>query len=67
MSLTDIVFTGCLSDDHPIVIKLPASLEEMDDWQKGRKSIGEAMPRLSQAQVDFLMHGLEPLDFNSER
>lgn len=67
MSHTDFILTSCLTDDNPKVIKIPASLEELDDWQKGRKSIGEAMPRLSQAQVDFLMYGLEPLDFNTER
>jgi len=67
MSHTDFIFYSCLTDDNPKVIRIPASLEELDDWQKGRKSIGEAMPRLSQSQVDFLMYGLEPLDFSTER
>ena len=66
MSHIDFIFRACLTDDTPVVIKLPTTLEEIDDWQKGRKSIGEA-PRLSQAQIDFLMYGLEPLDFNTER
>ena len=49
-------FICCLTDDHPKVVwELPASLEELDDWQKGRKDIGVAMPQLSPAEMDFLI------------
>jgi hypothetical protein len=67
MSHTDFIFSACLSDDYPIVIKLPTTLEEMDDWQKGRLSAGEAMPRMSSKELDLIMGRLSPLDFNAER
>ncbi len=67
MSLIDMVFTACLTEDNPVVIKLPTTLEEMDDWQKGRLSAGEAMPRLSAKELDLVTGRLSPLDFNSER
>ena len=51
-------FVCCLTDDHPKVVELPASLEELDDWQKGRKDIGVAMPQLSHAELDFLINGI---------
>ena len=51
-------FICCLTDDHPKVVELPASLEEIDDWQKGRKEIGVAMPQLSSAEIDFLVYGV---------
>ena len=51
-------FICCLSDDNPKVIELPVSLQNLDDWQKGRKEIGVAMPQLSAPEIDFLMHGL---------
>ena len=64
---TSFVFHACLTDDHPIVIKLPTTLEEMDAWQKGRLSAGEAMPRLSTQELDLIQGRLSPLDFNTER
>ena len=67
MSHTDFILTSCLSDDNPVVIKLPTTLEEMDDWQKGRLSAGEAMPRLSSKELDLITGRLSPLDFNTER
>jgi len=48
---------------HRNVVKtvdLPVSLEELDNWQKNRMSAAEAMPRLSQAQLDFLTRGIYP-------
>ena len=51
-------FICCLTDDVPKVVELPASLEELDDWQKGRKDIGVAMPQLSPAEMDFLIYGI---------
>lgn len=51
-------FICCLTDQHPKVVEIPATLEQMDDWQKGRKEIGVAMPKLSAPEIDFLMHGL---------
>jgi len=51
-------FICCLTDDHPKVVELPATLEEIDDWQKGRKDIGVAMPQLSPAELDFLINGI---------
>ena len=51
-------FICCLTDDYPKVVELPASLEELDDWQKGRKDIGVAMPQLSPAEMDFLIYGI---------
>jgi len=67
MSHTDFLFTSCLTDDHPVVIKLPLTLEEMDAWQKGRLSAGEAMPRLSVQELDLIQGRLSPLNFNAER
>lgn len=67
MSHTDFIFHACLSDDHPVVIKLPTTLEEMDAWQKGRLSAAEAMPRLSAKELDLIQGRLSPLDFNTER
>ena len=67
MSHTDFIFRACLTDDNPVVIKLPTTLEEMDDWQKGRLSAGEAMPRLTGKELDLITGRLSPLDFNSER
>ena len=51
-------FICCLTDDKPRVVEIPASLEELDDWQKGRKDIGVAMPQLSPAEMDFLIYGV---------
>jgi len=51
-------FICCLTDAAPKVVELPASLEELDDWQKGRKDIGVAMPQLSPAEMDFLIYGI---------
>lgn len=51
-------FVCCLTDDHPKVVEIPASFEDLDDWQKGRKEIGVAMPQLSPAEMDFLMYGI---------
>ena len=51
-------FVCCLTDDHPKVVELPASLEEIDDWQKGRKDLRVAMPQLSPAEIDFLLYGI---------
>ncbi len=51
-------FICCLTDDHPKVVELPTSLEELDDWQKGRKDLGVAMPQLSPAEMDFLIYGV---------
>jgi len=67
MSHTDFIFRACLSDDHPVVIKLPVTLEEMDAWQKGRLNAGEAMPRMSSRELDLITGRLSPLDFNTER
>jgi len=66
MSNTDFIFRACLTDDHPVVIKLPTTLEEMDAWQKGRLSAGEAMPRMSTKELDLIQGRLSPLDFNTE-
>jgi|GEM_PF-2707050 len=66
MSHTDFIFRACLTDDHPVVIKLPTTLEEMDAWQKGRLSAGEAMPRLSAKELALIEGRLSPLDFNTE-
>jgi len=43
-------------------VDLPVTLEEVDNWQKNRMSAAEAMPRLSQVQLDFLTRGLYPDD-----
>ncbi len=51
-------FICCLTEEHPKVVEISATLEQMDDWQKGRKEIGVAMPQLSAPEIDFLMHGL---------
>jgi len=51
-------FICCLSDDVPKVIELPVTLQDLDDWQKGRKDIGVAMPQLSPAEADFLIYGV---------
>lgn len=51
-------FLCCLSDPSPKVVEIPATLEQIDDWQKGRKAFGVAMPHLSPPEIDFLMHGL---------
>ena len=67
MSHTDFIFSACLTDEHPVVIKLPVTLEEMDAWQKGRLSAGEAMSRLSAKELDLIQGRLSPLDFNTER
>ncbi len=39
-------------------VVLPGTQEELDNWQKNRMSAGAAMPRLSQAQLDFLVYGV---------
>lgn len=39
-------------------VVLPVTQEELDNWQKNRMSAGAAMPRLSQAQLDFLVYGV---------
>jgi len=51
-------FVCCLSDPSPKVVEIPATLEQIDDWQKGRKDIGAAMPQLSPAEMDFLIYGI---------
>ena len=51
-------FVCCLTDDHPKVVELPVSIQNLDDWQKGRKDVGVAMPRLSSAEIDFLIYGV---------
>lgn len=39
-------------------VVLPVTQQELDNWQKNRMSAGAAMPRLSQAQLDFLVYGV---------
>ena len=51
-------FVCCLTDDHPKVVELPVSIQDLDDWQKGRKDIGVAMPQLTPAEMDFLIYGV---------
>lgn len=51
-------FVCCLSDPNPKVVEIPATLEQIDDWQKGRKAFGEALPNLSTSEIDFMMYGL---------
>jgi hypothetical protein len=51
-------FICCLTDDEPKVVEIPATLEQLDDWQKGRKDIGVAMPQLCPAEMDFLIYGI---------
>ena len=39
-------------------VTLPVTYKELDNWQKNRMSAEAAMPRLSQAQRDFLVYGV---------
>ena len=43
-------------------VDLPVTAEQLDSWQKNRMTAAEAMPHLSQTQLDFLTHGLYPDD-----
>lgn len=43
-------------------VDLPVTSEELENWQKNRMTAGEAMPRLSQTQLNFITHGVYPDD-----
>jgi|GEM_PF-4502255 Holliday junction resolvase RusA-like endonuclease len=43
-------------------VDLPVTAEQLDNWQKNRMTAAEAMPNLTQTQLDFLTHGIYPDD-----
>lgn len=43
-------------------VDLPVTSEELENWQKNRMTAGEAMPRLSETQLNFVTHGVYPDD-----
>jgi len=44
------------------IVDLPVTLEQLDNWQKNRMSAEQAMPDLSQVQLDFLDKCIYPDD-----
>lgn len=43
-------------------VDLPVTTGQLDNWQKNRMTAAEAMPNLTQTQLDFLTHGIYPDD-----